>query len=221
MINCMTILTESISLEPVKARRGMVERRNKGTGMVDRGSQSAPTPENTRHTRIFASTAAGKALDPVQLNRLEQAFRAWTERSARSDVRLSRQRILLIFLLIRYTGAKLSEVLALDPFRDIDTHKHVVIFGQPDATSDRAPREVQIPAALSQEIQTALADVAFQASLDNLFNVDPAHVRRKFYERTVACGFPKESGGPDAIRKARAVELLQNNVPLPVVQKIL
>ena len=36
-----------------------------------------------------------------------------------------------------------------------------------------------------------------------------------------ACGFPKELGGPDAIRKSRAVELLQNNVPLPVVQRIL
>jgi molybdate transport system regulatory protein len=51
--------------------------------------------------------------------------------------------------------------------------------------------------------------------------VDSAHVRRKFYERAAACGFPKELGGPDAIRKARAVELIQNNVPLPVVQKIL
>ena len=51
--------------------------------------------------------------------------------------------------------------------------------------------------------------------------MDPGHVRRKFYERAAACGFPKELGGPDAIRKSRAVELLQNNLPLPVVQRIL
>jgi molybdate transport system regulatory protein len=43
----------------------------------------------------------------------------------------------------------------------------------------------------------------------------------KFYERAAACGFPKELGGPDAIRKSRAVELMQNNLPLPVVQRIL
>ena len=55
----------------------------------------------------------------------------------------------------------------------------------------------------------------------SLFQVDPGHVRRKFYERALACGFPKELGGPEALRKSRAVELLQNNVPLPVVQSIL
>ena len=58
-------------------------------------------------------------------------------------------------------------------------------------------------------------------SLGNLFQVDPGHVRRKFYERASACGFPKELGGPDALRRSRAVELLQNNMPLPVVQRIL
>jgi molybdate transport system regulatory protein len=152
---------------------------------------------------------------------LEQAFRRWAESAARSDVRLSRQRILLIFLLIRYTGAKLNEVLALDPFRDINPGRQSVVFGKPDATPDRLPREVQMPETLSQEIQAALDDVAFKNSLDSLFNVDPGHVRRKFYERAIACGFPKELGGPDAIRKSRAVELLQNNVPLPVVQRIL
>ena len=57
--------------------------------------------------------------------------------------------------------------------------------------------------------------------MGSLFNVDPGHVRRKFYERAAACGFPKELGGPDALRKSRAVELMQNNLPLPVVQRIL
>jgi len=70
-------------------------------------------------------------------------------------------------------------------------------------------------------MQAALADPAFQESLSSLFKVDPGHVRRKFYERAAACGFPKELGGPDVIRKSRAVELMQNNLPLPVVQRIL
>ena len=46
-------------------------------------------------------------------------------------------------------------------------------------------------------------------------------MRRKFYERAQSCGFPRELGAPQAIRKARAVELMRNNVPLPVVQRIL
>jgi molybdate transport system regulatory protein len=178
-------------------------------------------PEGASHARIVAVPDRSRCLDTVQLNRLEQAFRQWSEDAARPDVRLSRKRILLIFLLIRCTGAKLNEVLALNPFQDIDPGRQSVVFGKADATPDRPPREVQLPETLSQEMQAALADPAFQESLGSLFNVDPGHVRRKFYERAAACDFPKELGGPDAIRKSRAVELMQNNVPLPVVQRIL
>jgi molybdate transport system regulatory protein len=46
-------------------------------------------------------------------------------------------------------------------------------------------------------------------------------VRRKFYERAGACGFLKQIGGPEMIRKARAVELMQGNMPLPAVQMML
>ncbi|MFA5183778.1 MAG: TOBE domain-containing protein [Syntrophales bacterium] len=167
-----------------------------------------PTQERTSHGRIVSVPKGSRYLDPVQLNRLELAFREWAQDTPRADVRLSRK---------RYTGAKLNEVLALNPFQDINFDRQSVVFGK----SITIPREVQIPETLSQEIQAALDDGAFQKSRDGLFNVDPGHVRRKFYERAEACGFPKELGGPDAIRKSRAVELMQNNVPLPVVQRIL
>ena len=186
-----------------------------------RHHETLTIPESGSHSRIIATTDESRCLDTVQLTRLEQSFRQWAEGAPRSDVRLSRQRILLIFLLIRYTGAKLNEVLALDPFQDIDHQRQLVVFGKAEGPPGREPRVVQIPETLSQEIQAALADPAFKDSLGSLFNVDPGHVRRKFYERAAACGFPKELGGPDAIRKSRAVELMQNNLPLPVVQRIL
>ncbi|MCL4466539.1 MAG: TOBE domain-containing protein [Chloroflexi bacterium] len=180
-----------------------------------------PVAERSSHARIVSLPNEPRCLDAVQLSQLEQSFRGWAERSPRSDVGLSRKRILLIFLLIRYTGAKLNEVLALDPFRDIDYGRQAVVFGREGSGNDRPPREVQIPEALAREIQAALADAAFKESLRSLFRVDPGHVRRKFYERATACGFPQELGAPDAIRRSRAVELLQDNVPLPVVQRIL
>ena len=182
--------------------------------------QSFQTTQPGSHSRIVA-VEDSPYLDSVQLSRLEQAFRQWAQGAGRADVRLSRQRILLIFLLIRYTGARLSEVLDLDPFRDIDAQRQTVAFGRGEAVPGRPPREVLIPEKLSQEIKAALADPAFQGSLAHLFSVDPAHVRRKFYERAAACGFAKELGGPDALRKSRGVELMQNNLPLPVVQRIL
>lgn len=192
-------------------------RKKHDTELMGSEVQPGPRQERASHGRIVSVPKNSRYLDPVQLNRLEQAFRAWAQDTPRSDVRLSRKRILLIFLLIRYTGAKLNEVLALNPFQDINFDRQSVVFGKSDTT----PREVQIPETLSQEIQTALDDAAFQKSRDGLFNVDPGHVRRKFYERALASDFPKEMGGPDAIRKSRAVEMLQNNMPLPVVQKIL
>ena len=178
-------------------------------------------PERTSHGRIVAGSECSRCLDPVQLSCLEQSFRDWAQDAVRSDVRLSRQRILLIFLLIRYTGARLNEVLALNPFADIQLDRQMVVFGRSETGPDRPAREVQLPEMLSQEIRIALGDAAFKEALGKLFQVDPGHVRRKFYERAAACGFPKELGGPDALRRSRAVELLQNNMPLPVVQRIL
>jgi molybdate transport system regulatory protein len=97
----------------------------------------------------------------------------------------------------------------------------LIVFGKPGAPPDRPPREIQISEALSSEIQSLLEDPVFKKSPQKVFRVDPGHVRRKFYERAASCGFPKSLGAPDVIRKSRAVELMQNNMPLPVVQKIM
>jgi molybdate transport system regulatory protein len=186
-----------------------------------RKSDSVSIAERTGHARILAVPKGSRFLDTLQLVRLEQSFRDWVKSTARGDVGWSRKRILLIFMLIRYTGAKLNEVLALNPFQDIYFDRHMIVLGNPAAGRDRTKREVQISEALSGDIQTVLAEPAFKKSLSNLFNVDPGHVRRKFYERAAACGFPKALGAPDAIRKSRAVELMQSNMPLPAVQRIL
>lgn len=160
----------------------------------------------------------GPCLDTVQLARLEQSFRHWVEATPRRDVRLSRRRILLVFLLIRYTGAKLSEILRLDPFTDIAGETVCIPEGDGEDTYGRT---ISIAGPLSREIQATLADPDFRDSLTNLFAVDPAFVRRKFYERAGACGFPKRLGGPEMIRRARAVELVRGNMPLPAVQRLL
>jgi len=80
---------------------------------------------------------------------------------------------------------------------------------------------VQISAALAHEIRSTLTGLAVKDSLANLFRVDPGFVRRQFYARAAACGFPKRSGAPEMIRKSRAVELMQSNMPLPAVQALL
>jgi molybdate transport system regulatory protein len=178
-------------------------------------------PKSVDHTRISSAAADGLCLDTAQLEKLEQAFRSWAEAPQRMDTRLSRIRILLIFLLIRHTGARLNEVLHLDPARDIDCKNHVVHLCKGGAEKDRSRRQVEISQGLSAEIQKSLGEPRFKRIFGGLLSVDPAHVRRKFYDRAESMGVPRELGTPDMIRRARAIELLQSNVPLPVVQKIL
>ncbi len=161
----------------------------------------------------------GVCLDSMQLDQLEQSFRQWAEDSQRRDVRLSRRRILLVFLLIRYTGAKLSEVLGLDPSTDIQ--QQMVCIRDAAHGQKECVRKISIAENLGNELRQTLADPEFHHSLTKLFAVDPAFVRRKFYERAEACGFAKRLGGPEMIRRARAVELMQANMPLPAVQRIL
>jgi len=177
------------------------------------------TEEPASHARIVSVAEESRCLDTVQLERLEQSFRSWSEASGRPDIKSSRKRILLIFLLIRHTGARLGEVLYLAPAGDIDYKNHLVRLCKGGAESGRPCREVEISEALSTEIQRTLGSLQ-RGGTETLW-VDPGHVRRKFYERAEAVGVPRELGTPDVIRRSRAVELLQSNMPLPVVQRIL
>jgi len=169
---------------------------------------------------LFAAAESSRYLDTAQLAVLEKSFRLWMGEAVRRDVRFSRRRIMLVFLLIRYTGARLGEVLAMDSPDRIDTATGIVRLGG-EVDGEGGMREVEIPAELARELADALADPDFAAGPGELFHIDPAHVRRKFYERAEACGFSKELGNPSTIRRSRAIELLRNNMPLPIVQKIL
>jgi molybdate transport system regulatory protein len=178
-------------------------------------------PNILNPARIYEVPEEPRHLDPTQLARLEEDFRSWAEAAPRRDVRTSRKRILLIFLLIRYTGARLHEVLALDLAKHIDFSRGVVLYGNADAADSSSEREVQISSELLSEIHMALADPIFAMNVGSLLMVDEGHVRRKFYERAVACDFAQDLASPNSIRRARAVELMQGNMPLPVVQRVL
>lgn len=174
--------------------------------------------EESCHNGAKPVSDDGSCFDTAQLLQLEMAFRHWVEATPRQDVRLARRRILLIFLLIRHTGAKLNEILRLDPFTDIDAHS--VCIHDPTGP-EPCTRRISIAETLSQEVRATLDDPHFRSSLTKLFAVDPAFVRRKFYDCAKACGLPKRLSGPEMIRRARAVELVRGNMPLPAVQQFL
>jgi molybdate transport system regulatory protein len=170
--------------------------------------------------RIISTAAEEDCLDNARLQQLEQSFREWAADSRRQDVRLSRLSVLLIFLLIRYTGAKLNEVLSLKVDKDIDLFRQAVVY-RAEGNGALEPREVYISQALTAEIRDKIGTLKDHKDQERPLDLDPGFVRRKFYERAQACGLPKQLSGPEAIRKARGVELMQSNIPLPAVQMIL
>ncbi len=186
-----------------------------------RPSSTISLTKDRHHGRIVSGPNQNRCLDTDQLNLMERSFREWADSSSRADIRLSRQRILIIFLLIRYAGAKLNEVLALNLVRDIDFVRHAVFFHNTGPGEEADVRQVQIAESLSFELRGILADPAFNNAVPYSLDIDPGFVRRKFYERAQSCRLEKRLGGPEMIRKARAVELMQRNMPLPAVQKIL
>ncbi|MDR3320067.1 MAG: TOBE domain-containing protein [Desulfovibrio sp.] len=155
-------------------------------------------------------------LDSAQLDALERCFRSWARETVSWASRISRLRILLVFLLIRYTGAKLKEVLSLNPPLDIDANARTVTYRSGE--NGQLRRQTAVSQRMAGEIEELLQTV--RGEPDRFFAVDPAYVRKKFYERAEQCGFCKKSGGPEMLRKARAVEML-HNVPVPAVQHLL
>ncbi len=188
---------------------------------MNRMHDTEDTPPPPSHGRLFPVADTERCLDSQQLHDLEQAFRRWAGSSRRPDHRNSRERILLIFLLIRYTGARLNEVLSLDLAQDLDLAHNTVRFGKKQSGKDFSTREVQIPETISVDIRAMTTDAERRWPGGSMLRIDPAHVRRKFYEQAVAIGIASGLGTPETIRKSRAVELMRSNMPLPVIQKIL
>ncbi len=169
--------------------------------------------------RIVAENTQEQALSTEQLHALEQSFRHWLASSKRENVRLSRLTATLIFLIIRYTGAKLSEVLKLNPEVAIDFAQNTICFQNKNEGEEG--RTVPIPEQICAELAEGIAFLKGQRNHAPIFHLDAGFVRRKFYECAEACHLPKELSGPEAIRRARALELMQSDIPLPVVQNML
>ncbi len=111
--------------------------------------------------------------------------------------------------------------LILIPYSTSTADHHIVQVRKTGTGGNATCREIQIPELLSAEIRETLQELQLNNLQGKIFKVDPGHVRRKFYARAEAAGIPRELGTPEIIRRSRAVELMQSNVPLPVVQKIL
>jgi len=166
--------------------------------------------------KFFTVPDGLRHLDAGQLAQFEASFRTWVEGARRADARRARERTRLLFLLLRYTGARLGEVVGPNDLGYLDLAGSRAVF---DANGGQ--RLVPLSRMLCRELSLFLDGPMGAGLSGNVFAADPGYVRRVFYARAEACGLPRELGTPRVLRTSRAVELLRSGVPLAVVRDVL
>ena len=194
--------------------------------------------QEPRPCRMFFVPDGVRHLSSEELTTLEQSFEAWVDLARTEAVRASRRRVRIIFLMLRHSGAKVGEVLALDETRDIDFVRSLASFGggnhEEDASYAAAgvaagtaehecagSRSVPLPKAFLEELSQYMNSPAAMGFRHTLFHMDQGFLRRKFYEQAERVPFAKALLNPTVLRHSRAIELLRAGVPLPVVQAML
>ena len=168
-------------------------------------------------------TASGRAspvdhLSQSQLHRLIEAFNAWNEAAATNYIRRVRGRYWLAFLLLRFSGARIGEILCVDDSADIDFFQNEIKLAARSRSRVKS-RKVPVPPEIISKIITYRLE--FPRMKGKVFLLDPGNFRKEFYRRAEEAEIPRDLSHPHILRHTRAVEMLKAGVPLTTVQQIL
>jgi len=153
-------------------------------------------------------------LTEAQVNALTRAFQDWYDASTRGR-RKQRGRYWLTYLVLRFTGARLGEVLLLNDTTDIN-FREAEIRMPTLKRKQLAYRQVFVPQNVTAEIATYLAE--YPEMRGKVFRIYQSNFRRTFYERAKEAGIPRKLAHPHVLRHTRAIELLRAGVPVTLVQ---
>ena len=161
-------------------------------------------------------------LTEIQTNALVQVFQEWYDKSPTKAKGRIRGRYWLTFLVLRFTGARIGEVLSIDDRTDIDFRNaeiKLVTLKRHNSRRRNSTRIIPVPASVISEIATYLAE--FPEQRGRVFKLDQGNFRRVFYERAKEAAIPKDLAHPHILRHTRAIELLRAGVPVTIVQDLL
>lgn len=156
-------------------------------------------------------------LTPSQVENLMKVFQDWYESAPSTFARRVRGRYWMAFLLMRFTGARIGEILRINDITDIDfSHGEIVISLSGET---RRPRVIPVPLSVAAVFSGYLEE--FPAMRGKVFALDQGNFRREFYRRAEEAEIPRELSHPHILRHTRAIEMVQAGVPITVVQTIL
>ncbi len=169
----------------------------------------------------FRSSPIQHLAEP-QIASLTRSYQKWFDESPTRNKRKIRGRYWMVFLFLRFTGARIGEVLRLDDSVDINFREaevRLVTLKRKKSSKRNQTRIVPIPHSIVAELATYMAE--FPEQRGKVFKLDQGNFRRVFYQRAKEAGIPRELSHPHILRHTRAVELLRAGVPVTVVQDIL
>ena len=152
-----------------------------------------------------------------QVNVLTKSFQRWFD-EAPNKWRKSRARYWTVFLVLRFSGARLGEVLQIDDTQDINWREGEIRI-LTLKRRQRTYRTVFLPQLVLTELSRLL--VEFPDLQSRLFSVHDRVFRRVFAERAQKAGIPKELAHPHVLRHTRAIEMIRAGVPLTLIQQLL
>ncbi len=174
--------------------------------------------KNGTLTPVSAGRGLPSYLSEAQVNSLTQTFQSWFDSAKTAGTRKRRARYWGVYLMLRFTGARLGEVLQVDDIQDIDWRRAEVRLKTLKRRGDAA-RTVFLPANVVAELSQIL--VEFPSLRGCLFRLDPSAFRKAFLARCREAGIPRELAHPHVLRHTRAIELIRAGVPLTLVQSLL
>ena len=175
-------------------------------------SACCPNPHAQQGVSLFFSCLM-KYLDAETLNLLDRTWSDWLEKARTLKQRRIRLRLYFVYLLIRHGGLRLGEALEIDDKKDLIFSTSTIHVAD--------DRDIQIQDQAMASLLRIAEDPAVSDLLGSLSHVDPGYVRKNFYLVADMCGIDKSLGGPRVLRHSRGAELLNNGIPVSIVQKFL
>jgi len=157
-----------------------------------------------------------------QINALTSSFQAWFDDNTISDAkRRIRGRYWLVFLILRFTGARISEVINIK-HEDIDFRNaeiRLITLKRHNPKKKGQYRIIPVPSNITNEISNYL--VQYPDMRDKTFRIDRSNFYKIFKDFCKKANIPQELAHPHILRHTRAIELLRAGVPVTIVQDLL
>ena len=161
-------------------------------------------------------------LTEEQVNRLTKAFQDYyDDKSISYKKRRWRGRRWLVYLVLRFTGARIGEVLKIK-YDDIDFRKagiKLITLKRHNPKNKNHYRFVPVPPNVISEIATYIAQ--YPEEKDSLFQMNHSGFFKIFKNMCKDVGISDKLAHPHILRHTRAIEMLRAGVPVTIVQDLL